>query len=396
MLKSYKYRIYPNKSQKFLLAKTFGCCRFVYNYMLDLKVKSYKEKKENLSTYDLIKRITYLKKEYEWLKEPANQCLQKSVFNLSKAFDNFFRELKRGNKNQGFPNYKNKYKNNSCKFDLNIHVFTEVNKIKIPKIGLIKVKFDRIPKGNLRSITISKTPTDKYFVSCLYETNEAIPEKPVIERSTSIGLDLGIKDFAILSTGEKIENPRFYKQVNDKIKRLQHFESKKKKGSNRRKRIRLKINKLYERKSNLINNFLYHISGKLLRESQTVVLEDLNVKGMMKNHKLAKSIGEACWSKFINILTYKSRWLGKNVIQIGTFCPSSKTCNCCGHKLDHLSLDIRAWTCPECGVNHDRDVNAAINILNFGLTKYSPAVSGLNGRGGDSVESPGKRQYELV
>lgn len=395
MLKAYKYRIYPNKNQKVLLAKTFGCCRFVYNYMLDLKIKAYKEGGK-LSTYDLVKKITDLKKEYVWLKEPANICLQKAVFNLSKAFDNFFREINRGNKDQGFPNYKNKYKNNSCMFDLNIHVFEESSKIKIPKIGLIKAKFDRIPKGVLRSITISKTPTGKYFASCLYETGESIPNKSVVEKSTSIGVDLGIKDFAILSNGEKIENPKFYKQIDSRIKRLQHFESKKKKGSNRRKRIRLKINKLYERKRNLTNNFLHYLSGKLLRENQTIVLEDLNVRGMMKNHKLAKSIGEACWSKFTNILAYKAEWLGKNVIQTGRFEPSSKTCSCCGYKLDHLPLNIRAWTCPECGVNHDRDVNAARNILELGLTKYSPSVSGLNGRGGDSVESPVKRQYVLV
>lgn len=396
MLKAYKYRIYPTTDQKVLLNKTFGCCRFVYNRMLDLKKQAYEKDKTNISTYDLIKEIPMLKTKYDWLKEPSSICLQKAVFNLGAAFDNFFREIKKGNKKLGFPKYKNKYKNNSCKYDLNIHVYQDINKIKIPKIGLVKTHFDRHPKGVLKSITISKSPTNKYYASCVYETGEVIPTKPEITKHDAVGIDLGLKDFAILSNGEKILNPRFYEEVDCKIKRLQRFESRKKKGSNRKKRIRNKINRLYERKHNLTINFIHHTANSILSKNQTIVIEDLNVSGMMKNHCLAKSISEVSWSEFVRILTYKSQWYGKNLLKIGRFEPSSKTCSCCGYVLDHLSLSTRTWICPECGADHDRDHNAATNILNFGLTKYSPAVSGFNGRGGEPVGSPVKRQYISV
>lgn len=396
MLKAYKYRIYPTADQKVLLNKTFGCCRFIYNRMLDLKKQAYEKDKTNISTYDLIKEITQLKKQFDWLKEPSNICLQKAVFNLGTAFDNFFREVKKGNKKQGFPKYKNKHKNNSCKYDLNIHIYQDINKIKIPKIGLIKTRFDRQPKSVLKSITISKSPTNKYYASCVYETGEVIPAKPEITKHDAVGIDLGLKDFAILSNGEKILNPRFYKEVDHKIKRLQYFESRKKKGGNRRKRIRNKINSLYERKHNLTINFIHHTANSILSKNQTIVIENLNTSGMMKNHCLAKSISEVSWAEFVRVLTYKSEWYGKNLLRIGRFEPSSKTCSCCGYVLDHLSLSTRTWTCPECGAVHDRDHNAATNILVFGLTKYSPTVGGLNGRGGEPVGSPVKRQCVSV
>lgn len=371
--------------------KSFGCCRFVYNYMLKFCSDSYEQSKESFSAYDLIKKLPDLKKEFTWLKEPSNICLQKSIFNLSSAFKNFFRRVRKG-ENPGYPVFKKKGEGDSCMFDLSIKFNEEDRTITIPKIGKIKIFMDRVPKGTLKSITVSRTCTGKFFASCLYETGDPTPVKAPITKETAVGLDLGLKDFAILSNGVKISNPRYYKEFDLRIKRLQHIESRRKKGSNRRKRIRSKINILYERKRNLVINFIHHTANQLLSKNQTIVIEDLNVSGMMKNHKLAKSIAEACWSEFVRILSYKAEWLGKNIVKIGRFDPSSKICSHCRYKNIELQLSDRAWTCPECGEIHDRDVNAAINILNFGLTKYSPLVEGFNGYGGDPVGSPEKCQ----
>ena len=377
MKKVFKYRIYPNKTQQALLQATFGCCRFVYNKTLDIRKTAYETDKTRLSKFDLIKKVTTLKDEFEWLKDVPATCLQQAVDNMDKAYQNFF---KSGN---GYPKFKSKHHSRkSCKFPATFcDVLQDTDHIKLSKIGEIKYKKDREVVGNLRHIVVTQENDEKYYASCVVETGAEAPKPQPVEASTTVGIDLGLKDFIVTSDGRKIPNPRFYATIDRRIARLQKHESRKTKGSKRRARIRLKINKLYIKKRNLIKNFIYHVANTLLRESQTLVMEDLNIGGMVKNHNLAKSIQNICWGELRRVLEYKSQWLGHNLIFIDRWAPSTKTCSCCGYKNDTLTLSELSWTCPSCGTHHDRDINAAINIKRMGLEKLLPAVSGFDGRG---------------
>jgi putative transposase len=383
MKRAYKYRLYPNKTQQVLLRQTFGCCRFVYNATLDAKIKAYKTDKTSLSEFDCINLMTGLKSDYAWLCDIPSVCLVQSVRDMYSAYRMFFRTR------QGFPKFKSKHRSKlSCRFPgQSCSVDQETHHVKLLKIGLVRYKQDRVFKGQLRNITVSCDGCGRFWASCLVETGVQEPKpEPLTSQSKCVGLDLGLKDFIVTSDGRKIPNPHFAEVLDRRIARLQKIESRRQKGSRHRASIRLKINKLYAKKRNLIHNFIHHIVNDILGENQAIFIEDLNVKGMMGNHRLAKSIQNICWSEFVRVLEYKARWLGRTVMKIDRFFPSSKTCGCCGYKNDSLTLKDRSWTCPACRTVHDRDFNAASNILRGGLARILPSVGRFDGRGDGGYE----------
>jgi putative transposase len=377
MKKAFKYRIYPNKAQRALFQATFGCCRFVYNKTLDIRKTAYAMDKTQLSEFDLIKKIKPLKEEFPWLRDVPAVCLPQAVGDMNDAFRDFFKSGK------GYPKFKTKHRSRkSCRFPgQSCAVLQDISRLKLPKLGLVKYKKDREFIGTLRHIVITQESNGKYYASCLVDTGVEAPNPKPVEASTTVGIDLGLKDFIVTSDGCKMPNPRFYVTIDHSIARLQKHEARKMKGSKRRARIRLKINKLYSKKRNLIKNYIYHVVKTLLRESQTLVMENLNIVGMVKNHSLAKSIQNVCWGELRRVLEYKSQWLGHNLIFIDRWAPSTKTCSHCGFHNSTLTLSDRSWTCPGCGTHHDRDINAAINIKRMGLETLLPAVSGFDGRG---------------
>lgn len=355
MLKSYKYRIYPTEKQKVLIHKHIGCSRMVFNLALETKNMAYLGNKVNLSAFDLIKQLPNLKKEFEWLKEVNSQSLQQSIQNMDIAFKKFF-------KGSGFPKFKKKSNRGSFCVPQNVNI--EGDRLVIPKFKKkgIKINLHRPTKGVLKRCTISVTPTGKYFASILCDTLEKIPTKVKLTESTTVGIDLGIKDFAITSDGEVFENPKYLRKAQSRLKYAQRRLSKYK-----GKKSRLKVAKLHEKVVNKRKDFLHKVSTKLIRENQTIALETLAVKNMVKNHCLAQSISDASWSTFVTMLEYKADWYGKNILRIGQFAPSSKTCSNCGSINKELTLKDREWTCSSCSTVLDRDVNAAINIKSFAL-----------------------------
>ena len=386
MLKTYEYRIYPNKEQAILIAKHFGCTRFVYNKALALKISLYEKEKKTISKFELNKEITKWKKEETtcWLKEVQAQSLQQAMTDLDSAFIRFFREKK------GFPKFKSKHTYRySYRSPQGNKINFENKKIFLPKIGWIKTRIDRTFVGEIHSVTLKQVPSGKYFVSVLIKDETENKFLRPIKEETTIGIDLGIKDFAVLSTGEKIPNPRALKENLKKLQVLQHRMSRKAKGSNNRNKARIKVAKQYEKVTNIRKDFLHKLSSRLTNESQvdTICLETLNISGMMKNHRLAQAMGDVSWYSFIQMLTYKAERNGVNILRIGQFEPSSKTCTC-GYINKNLTLRDRNWICPNCGTHHDRDILAANNIKRIALAdlnlKYQN--SGL-GKSVELVES---------
>ena len=378
MFKSYKYRIEPTKSQEEILTQYFGACRWIYNRQLNRRIEAYQTTKTKIGANDLIKEITFLKKQEElsWLSVTPVQCLQGAIRNMDSAFTKFFRQK------TGFPNFKSKNDlKQSVQFFTNFNIDFEKKLIKIPKIDeLIKCRIDRTFEGKIRNVTLSRTPTKKYFVSILVDNNMALPNKAPIQESTAIGIDVGIKDFAVLSDGEKIANPHHYRDSEKRLKCLQRRLAKKQKGSKRRNKAKLSVAKCHEKIANQRKDFLHKLTTKIVAENQSIVIEDLAVDNMLKNHCLSKAISSVAWSEFFRQLQYKSDWNGKNLIRIGRFEPSSKMCTC-GVINKELKLSDRNWTCKSCNTTHDRDLLAANNIKRFGLTfqnlvSYSPAESG--------------------
>jgi len=364
MLKAYKYRLNPNNEQRVALSKNLGCVRWVYNWALSRKIEAYEKENRALSFFDLSKELPNLKaaEETKWLKEADSQALVMSLRNLDNAFTRFFREKK------GFPKFKSKKSNRqSFQIPQRVKVDFETRKIILPKIGGVKAKLHRKFDGVIKTVTISKTPSGKYFASVLVETDEKPLPKPEIKYETSIGVDLGLTHFAILSNGEKIENPKFLQKSLNRLQVLQRRLSRKKVRSKRRDKARICVAKLHEKITNQRNDFLHKLSIRLIRENQTIALETLNVAGMVQNHRLAQSIGSVGWSCFVRFLQYKAEWYGRNIVFIGRFEPSSKLCSVCGFHNRELTLADRTWTCPSCKTEHDRDVNAATNILKFAL-----------------------------
>ena len=358
MLKSFKYKLLPNKEQIILLNKHFGSVRFIYNYYLNERKREYETNKQTLNFYDNCLDLTKLKKkdEFNFLKEINSQSLQHSLKHLEGAYNGFFKGRTK------FPKFKSKHDRNS--FHVSQSLLIKNNLLNIPKFkeGIEMIQ-DRKFIGEIRQCTISKTPTNEYFVSILVETIHKKLEKTGL----SVGIDLGIKDFVITSDGFKYKNNRYTKQYEKELKVNQQHLSRKIKGSNRYYKQRLKVTKIYKKITNSRKDNLHKVSTDLIKKYDTIFLEDLNIKGMIKNHKLSKHIQDCSWGMFITFLEYKAIWNDKKIIKINRFFPSSKTCNKCGYINQNLKLDIREWTCPSCKTKHDRDFNASKNILNEGF-----------------------------
>lgn len=365
--KSYKYRLYPSPEDKELLSLHFGHCRFVYNYFLKEKQEFYLRNKKTLNYNNCSQALTTLKKqkEYVWLKDVNSQSLQQSLKNLETAFGKFF------SKKSKFPKFKRKDGNNS--FNVPQNVAIKSDKIYIPKFrNGIKFVKHRPLKGKICSATISKKPSGKYYVSILTEQNIIIPD--TIDVTKAIGIDLGIKDFAVTSDGKRYPNLKFQKKYQSKLSKLQKHFARKQKGSNRKEKLRIKIAKLHEKITNSREDMQHKLSSSLLNKYDVICLETLAVKNMMQNHKLAYAIADVSWNSMIQKLEYKAAWKGKKIIKIDHFYPSSKTCHNCGYINQSLTLKDRFWVCPQCGTVLDRDVNAAKNILTRGLTILSSAT----------------------
>jgi len=369
--KAFKYRLYPNKIQEQKINQNMGCVRYIYNLALETKIKAYEKDGKTLSCFDLITGLLKKEKaEKDWLKQPYSQCLQMSLRNLDNAFTGFFK------KKSSFPKFKKKSNRQYCQFPQNIKVDTDNNKVYFPKIGWIKTKLSRKFEGKIKTSTLSKTTTGKFFVSILVETSQNIPEKPEIEHKTSVGIDLGIKSYIVTSKGEEAKYPKFLKKTLNRIKILHKRASKHPKRGLRRRKAMRKVALKYEKVRNQRQDWLHKLSSKLISENQTICLENLNVAGMVKNHKLAQSISDCSWSTFTSFLDYKAEWYGRNILRIGRFEPSSKMCSNCGWMKKDLTLADREWKCEDCDVVHNRDVNAAINIKKFALLKQNTGSGG--------------------
>ena len=358
ILKSYRYRLEPTEEQKVLLNKHFGSTRFIYNHFLNEKNNQYKETKKSDNYKKQAEKLTYLKNEEGtlWLNEVNSQCLQQSLKNLETAFKNFFKKTSK------YPKFKSKKGKNSFRVPQHIKVID--GRIFVPKFKEgIKLIEHRPFIGTIKQCTFSKDCRNKYFVSILVETTVE-PLKPT---NRTVGIDLGIKDFVITSDGKKYENPRYTKRYEEKLKVAQRHLSRKIKGSHQYEKQRLKVAKVHEKISNSRKDNLHKVSIDLIKSYDVICLEDLNIKKMLKNHILAKHIADCGWGSFINMLQYKAEWNNKTIIKIDRFFPSSKTCSLCGWIKEDLELNDREWFCKSCGCFHDRDLNAAKNILNQGL-----------------------------
>lgn len=364
IIKGFKFRIYPNKQQEILINKTFGCGRFVYNYFLAESNKRYQTKEKFKNYYKMCSSLTGLKRQegIEWLKEVDSVALQESVKDLDVAFKNFFSHR------ASSPTFKLKRDNNKSYRTRNQHDLLKFSGhfIKLPKLGLVRYKNIRKINGRIFNATVSKTPSGKYFVSICTEVEETIKQN----MGCAIGLDVGLKVFYADSNGNTIANPRYFKQSEKKLAREQRRFSKKEKNSNNREKQRIIVARVHEKIADQRKDFLHKLSTKLVKENQIISIEDLAVKKMVKNHKLAKQIGDVSWSEFFRQLKYKAPLYGSTVIKVGRFEATTQTCSACGQKRpEKITLEVRNWVCPNCGANHDRDVNAAINILNLGLTQ---------------------------
>ena len=382
MLKAYEYRLYPNKEQVILLAKHFGCNRFIYNWALAKRIEQYEKTGKSISKFELNKMITQLKKEEKtkWLSEVNAQSLQQSIQNMETAYINFFRNKK------GFPKFKSKKSHRYVyRIPQGIKINFETNKIFLPKLGEVKIRVDRQFQGEIKSATVKQVPSGKYFVSVLVEDGICEPDKVELNKDKSIGIDLGLKHFAILSNGIKIENPKTLRNNLAKLKVLQRRLSKKVKGSNNRNKARIRVARQHEKIANIRKDFLHKLSTNIISDNQvdTICLETLNVSGMIKNHKLSQAISDVSWSEFVRMLEYKANQRGKNILRIGQFEPSSRLCTC-GYINRDLTLSDREWECPICHTIHDRDILAANNIKNIAFLDINKKyhLSGL----GKSVE----------
>lgn len=374
MLQAIKIKLYPSDDQEIYINKLFGTCRFIYNHALNYKITEYKSNKKSTNLTDTNKLINNLKQELTWIKESHSKVIQQSLINLESAYKNFFRDKK------GFPNFKSKHSSQSVRFPVDVISGVKGNRINVIKAlnnihykcsiehEILLNKF----QSEIKSGTLSKDRTGDYHFSILIDLPIKIMENPI---NNTIGIDLGIKNFVVTSDGKVFDNLNFKKKLRDKIKLLQRRLSRKQNKSKNKNKARIKLAKIYNKINHQKEYYLHYVVNQLLRENQTIVMEDLNVKGIVKNHKLAESIHDVSWNRFKQILQYKCEWYGRRLIFIDRWFPSSKTCNHCSCKNDDLKLSDRVWNCQQCGAQIDRDHNAAINIKNEGVKKLNLEVN---------------------
>ena len=361
---TFEYRIYPNATQRETIAKTFGCCRWVYNRALSIRKQAYENNKKNISIYDIKKLLPSWKADSKtcWLREADSMALQESIRDLGKAYKNFFRNPGK----TGFPKFKSRKNRQSYRTN-NIQILDK-NHVKLPKLGAVKACISRPVQGRILSATIKQTPSGKYFVTvCCTD----VPLRDCAPNNTAVGVDVGIKSLLVCSDGQIFDNPKNTKKYEKKLAREQRRLSRKKKGSNNWNKQRIRVARIHEKKVNSRNDNMHKATSKLANENQVVCVEDLNAKGMMSNHKLAKSVGDAAFGEIVRQLDYKCKLRAGHLQKVDRWYPSSKTCSSCGHVKDEMPLYVRKWKCPVCHTKHDRDINAAKNILAEGLRLLS-------------------------
>lgn len=381
MLTATKIRLYPNAAQADKLAKAFGCARWYWNNSLAETQKVYQETGKGLGQFQLNARLPQLKSEIEWLGETHSQVLQSVSLHLSRAFVNFFERRAK------YPQFKNKHRKQSIQYPQGVKVVDDC-KVFLPKIGHIKAVIHRDLIDKIKTVTVSKDPSGKYFASILTENCVEVPATSL--NGKILGIDVGLTNLAVTSDGSKFANPKHVLKAQRNLKRKQQSLSRKVKGSNTRNKARLLVAKAHERVANARKDYLHKLSTRLVNENQVIAVEDLHVKGMMKNHNLARAIGDAGWGSFTNMLKYKTAKAGKGYIEVNRFFASSKTCSCCLHAQAQMPLDIRTWICDQCGTKHDRDINAAQNIRNEAQRMIAAGIAGT-ANGGAVSRSAGRK-----